>query len=233
VSWPWPASEQTDKVIPAFVAALQSVNDVAKNKRAQMGNAGSYAYADLDAVLDAAKPELTAKGLAVTQPPTVEGVHAILMHSSGQWLAFPELRVTTQQNTPQAQGSALTYARRYQMLALLNIATEDNDGRRAAKPRSSAAAQPATPKSTSPQGEPGSSSGPEGWTADLPNTDPPTDPQTRKAMALFSEHGLSTKADRLAYTSDVIGRTVGSWADVTKREAGKVIDALESRAVSA
>jgi hypothetical protein len=72
----------------------------------------------------------------------------------------------------------------------------------------------------------------EGWTADLPNTDPPTDPQTRKAMALFSEHGLSIKADRLAYTSDVIGRTVGSWADVTKREAGKVIDALESRAAA-
>jgi hypothetical protein len=30
----------------------------------------------------------------------------------------------------------------------------------------------------------------------------------------------------------VIGRTVGSWADVTKREAGKVIDALESRAAA-
>jgi hypothetical protein len=219
MSWPWPSSEQTDMVIPAFVAALQSVNDVAKNKRAQMGNAGSYAYADLDAVLDAAKPELTAKGLAVTQPPTVEGVHAILMHSSGQWLAFPELRVTTQQNTPQAQGSALTYARRYQMLALLNIATEDDDGRKAAKPRSSGAARTSPPPSEQP--------------TDPPSTDPPTDAQTRKAMALFSEHGLSAKADRLAYTSDVIGRTVASWADVTKREAGRVIDALESRVVSA
>jgi hypothetical protein len=87
----------------------------------------------------------------------------------------------------------------------------------------SAAAQPASaPPSGAPVGP-----------ADPPNTDPPTDAQTRKAMALFSEHGLSAKADRLAYTSDVIGRTVASWADVTKREAGRVIDALESRVVSA
>jgi hypothetical protein len=87
----------------------------------------------------------------------------------------------------------------------------------------SAAAQPA---SAPPSGAPVEPAGP-------PNTDPPTDPQTRKAMALFSEHGLAAKADRLAYTSNVIGRTVGSWADVTKREAAKVIDSLESRAVPA
>lgn len=203
-AWPWPASEQTDAVIPAFVAALQAVEDVTKNKRAQMGNAGSYSYADLDATLDAIKPELTAKGLALTQVPSAEGVHAILMHSSGQWLAFPPLTVTTQQNTPQAQGSALSYARRYQQTALLNIATEDDDGKAA------------TPKATRTASA-----------APSPSADPPTEAQTKKAMALFGQHGLSAKGDRLAFTSDVLGREVGSWSDVTKREAAMVIDKLE------
>lgn len=205
-AWPWASSESTGKVIAAFVAALQGVEDVARTKTVNAGNM-RYNYADLDAVLEAAKPTLTAQGLAVTQAASGEGVHAVVMHVTGEWLSFPPLQVSTQQNTPQGQGSALTYARRYQMLALLGIATEDDDGSAAAKPKKAT-------RAVAPPAEPA-------------NADRPTERQTKMAMALFSEHGLGEKPERLAYTSDVLGRTVTSWSEVSKAEAGKVIDSLD------
>ena len=91
----------------------------------------SYTYADLGTVLEAIKPVMTERGLAVSQPVGAEGVATIVFHTSGQWLAFGPLKVKPTQNTPQAEGSAITYARRYQILAALNLATEDDDGARA------------------------------------------------------------------------------------------------------
>lgn len=253
-AWPWDSSEQTDKVIPAFVAALQCVQDVAKNKRAQMGNAGSYAYADLDATLDAIKPELTAKGLALTQPPSAEGVHAILMHSSGQWLSFPPLSVTTTQSTPQAQGSALSYARRYQQTALLNIATEDDDGKAAAKPpRKNPTSHPedreSDPSRQQSRGHSAASSesagagsrtdpgpskgGATGGARESRGDFPPaslTDKQHRMMMALLSGAGLKEHDEYVAYIADVIGRAVESSKAITPAEASRVIDALKGAA---
>lgn len=133
MSWAWPSSDSTTKVIPAFVNALQAVADVTKDKKVNAGQM-NYTYADLAAVLDAVKPVLTPNGLAITQAATNQGVSTVLLHASGEWLSFPPLEVRTGQNTPQAQGSALTYARRYSLLAALNVATEDDDGQAAAVP---------------------------------------------------------------------------------------------------
>jgi len=210
-AWPWPSSDATGTVIPAFVAALQSVEDVARNKRAEIelktGGKVRYGYADLDAVLEAVKPVLTTNGLAVTQPAATDGVHSILLHSSGEWLAFPPLLVTAGQATPQAQGSAISYGRRYQMLALLGIATEDDDGSAASKkPKAAATPAPTTPRA---------------------NGDDPTPAQTKKAMALFGEIGVHERNERLALTSAYLGRDVATWKDVTRSEAAAVIDKLE------
>ena len=126
----WQHSEQVDEVVPAFVAALGELANIHKTNKADMGS-HSYTYADLGTVLEAIKPVLTERGLAVSQPVGVEGVATIVFHTSGQWLAFGPLKVKPTQNTPQAEGSAITYARRYQILAALNLATEDDDGARA------------------------------------------------------------------------------------------------------
>jgi len=207
-AWPWPSSDATGKVIAAFVTALQGVEDVARTKTVNAGQM-RYSYADLDAVLEAAKPMLTANGLAVTQAATVEGVHAVVMHETGEWLSFPPLQVSTQQNTPQGQGSALTYARRYQMLALLGIATEDDDGTAAGK----------KPKASTTRPQPAH--------AATSTTDAPSDAQTKKAMALFGEIGVHERNERLALTSAYLGRDVATWKDVTRSEAAVVIDKLE------
>lgn len=58
--------------------------------------------------------------------------------------------------------------------------------------------------------------------------DGPTEPQTKKVMALFNEHGIRARDERLAYISAVIGHNVATWKDCTKDEASKVIDVLAS-----
>jgi hypothetical protein len=87
-------------------------------------------YADLAAVRDAVTGPLAEQGLSITQMTgESEGklvVYTRLLHSSGQWIesAYPIINDT---NKPQAMGSALTYARRYSIAALCNIASEEDD----------------------------------------------------------------------------------------------------------
>ena len=61
---------------------------------------------------------------------------------------------------------------------------------------------------------------------DEPRADGPTSPQMKMMGALMREVGLSDRDAVLQYVSGVIGREVESRNDLTKPEAGKVIDAL-------
>lgn len=54
-----------------------------------------------------------------------------------------------------------------------------------------------------------------------------TAPQLKKMGALMREAGLTGRADALAFVAETIGRDVDSRNDLTKAEAGQVIDALE------
>ena len=89
-------------------------------------------YADLASCWDACRLALSNNGLAVVQAPsTSENGHLVLatslLHSSGQWMRS-ELSVTPKDDSPQAFGSALTYARRYALTAMVGIAQVDDDG---------------------------------------------------------------------------------------------------------
>lgn len=88
-------------------------------------------YADLASCWDACRGALAKNGLAVTQFPTTEATETYLvttlLHSSGQWMRS-SLHVQPKDNTPQAMGSALTYARRYALTAVVGVAQVDDDG---------------------------------------------------------------------------------------------------------
>ena len=94
-------------------------------------------YADLSAVIDAAKPALVKNGLSVTQFSDFDeqGVFLItqIMHLSGQWIRsyYP---INPTKNDPQGLGSAFTYARRYAYSAITGITAEDDDGNAASEP---------------------------------------------------------------------------------------------------
>ena len=89
-------------------------------------------YATLDAVLEAVNPGLESAGLAITQLIETDEqgrtfLVTNLMHESGESLksAFP----LSGTQDPQKLGSAITYARRYSLCAILSVtADEDDDG---------------------------------------------------------------------------------------------------------
>lgn len=88
-------------------------------------------YADLAAVWEACRAPLSANGLAVIQLPGRNGaglyVDTILTHAEGEWISS-RLYMTPVQDSPQGIGSAITYARRYGLQAIVGIAPEDDDG---------------------------------------------------------------------------------------------------------
>jgi len=95
------------------------------------------AYASLQAVLKAVTPALLRNGIAMFSRPVVRGelvvvetylVHDGLVFMRSEW---PAGKVSA---SAQSQGSNLTYARRYSIQSLLNIAAdEDDDGNEASR----------------------------------------------------------------------------------------------------
>lgn len=88
-------------------------------------------YADLASCWDAARGPLSKHGLCVVQVPSADGnkitVHTTIGHKSGQYISG-ELTMTSTVGTAQGLGSAITYARRYSLCAMVGIAPEDDDG---------------------------------------------------------------------------------------------------------
>ena len=89
-------------------------------------------YADLSACVEAVVEALNDNGIALTQHTHhAEGgvcVETILLHESGEELSFGKLFVPCTKQDAQGYGSAITYARRYQLQTALGIAPEDDDG---------------------------------------------------------------------------------------------------------
>ncbi len=94
-------------------------------------------YADLGNVMDACLPALNEAGIALIQPTGEDEygrfVETILIHGeSGESLTC-RVPLIVSKNDMQGYGSAVTYARRYGLMAMAGIAPEDDDGNAAAK----------------------------------------------------------------------------------------------------
>ena len=96
-------------------------------------------YADLTSVWAACRKQLSENGVSVIQSPE-ESSHGIsvvtmLCHSSGQWIRSKySMPCDSSKLTPQVIGSAITYARRYALSAMVGIAPhDDDDGNEASK----------------------------------------------------------------------------------------------------
>lgn len=91
-------------------------------------------YASLNSVMDACRNALIENGIWLCQYPVpVEqpnslGLVTKLTHAeSGQWQSSLAV-VPLPKADPQGMGSAMTYARRYALTAMLGMVTEDDDG---------------------------------------------------------------------------------------------------------
>ena len=123
------------KALNAALAAAQGeFTAIAREKQVKVetrtGGTYEFSYAPLDAILTAVRPVLSRHGLSVTQ--RLEdvggrpGLRTELRHAEGGVLgaSFP---LATVPESPQQLGSLLTYLRRYALVALLGVATEDDD----------------------------------------------------------------------------------------------------------
>lgn len=94
------------------------------------------AYSSLTACWETVRPLLKKYGLAVTQTTiTTDKLLLIttLMHESGE-IIVGQYPIYSKDNSPQSLGSAISYAKRYALQAILGLASEDDDGNDASAP---------------------------------------------------------------------------------------------------
>ena len=144
-------SDSINEIAPALVAAQGQLVSPRRNRsvrvKTKSGPEYTFRYTTLDAINDMIREPLAANGLCITQrlvqtrPPTLV---TRLLHVSGQWIET-SMPVQPTNNDPQALGAAITYVRRYSIVALLNISSDEDDDGAAASGRVS---QPVVPQDT-------------------------------------------------------------------------------------
>lgn len=119
----------------ALVAAQMATEAV---KKASTNPAFKAKYADLSVVVEAVVPALNKSGVSVLQFPAFNGelvsVATTLLHETGSSVTAT-LHLRPSKLDAQGVGSAITYARRYSLMAMTGAAPEDDDGAAASGPR--------------------------------------------------------------------------------------------------
>lgn len=122
------------KIAAAFIKAKRAFGPVLK---ASTNPAFKSKYAKLEDCLEAVDGPCLDAGIAMYQETSEDAtgvtVETVFLHESGEVLRCGKLHVPASKQDPQGYGSALTYARRYSLLAACGIAAEDDDGNAAAK----------------------------------------------------------------------------------------------------
>ena len=110
-----------------------SVNPHFKNK-----------YASLSNIIEAVTPHLNASGLTVLQMPSVEGLETVLLHESGEYISSLSAIAAPMNANAQQVGSAITYARRYALGAVLSLNIDEDDDANAASVAPAGRVKPAS-----------------------------------------------------------------------------------------
>mgnify|MGYP002606222467 CR=1 FL=1 len=144
----------------------------------------SYSYTPLDKIIEAVDNAAKGTGITYTQHLKMErdalAISTIIMHESGQSINTGAV-VLQAAGTPQAIGSAITYARRYSLSLAFGVASDsDDDAGEAAEQRQSA-----------PQRQPQSNQPPRQQAPQRPSqpayNQPPLQPQQGPAMPSQAE----------------------------------------------
>jgi len=168
-------------------------------------------YATLASIMETSRFALTTNSIAVIQGTSVDEdrvvVSTMLVHSSGEWIK-DSLAIKPTKDDPQGIGSAITYARRYSLSALVGIVSdEDDDGNAAVgKPNE----KPAIPVNRKPV-----------ETSQTP-VDTQSPPQTPKAPNVIP---IAKKNDRIAKIREIfeLSAKAGQSPDQMKSEIGNII----------
>ena len=171
-------------------------------------------YADIAAVYDAIRQVLPKHGLSVSQLilPSEGKAHVrtMLMHESGEWLAGECVLPPDRAGGPQGMGSAITYARRYSLSALVGVVSEDDDDAHLAQNGNTQRAKVQREQ------------------AKANNQDPMTKPQSDALMAYLTKRHGDNRQAYLDELSGFFGRKISSSRELTKTMASEFIEAINA-----
>ena len=109
----------------AYAKLLNSINCIKKDSDNPYYKSK---YADLNAIFDEVKSKISENGFILLQNVESNYLRTRIIHiESGEYLESM-FELLTAKPDMQQLGSAVTYARRYSLLPMLNIETEDDDG---------------------------------------------------------------------------------------------------------
>jgi hypothetical protein len=121
-------SESLKEIAPALVKAQTDIKAALKDSTNPHFRSK---YADLSSVVEAVKSPLLKNGISFLQGiHDAEGgvaVETMLLHTSGEWISST-LRIPASKQDAQGFGSAITYGRRYGLMAICGVPAEDDDG---------------------------------------------------------------------------------------------------------
>lgn len=128
-------SESIKNIAPAIRNAQSKIKGAIKDAENPFFKS---MYADLESCWDAVKDALQAEKLAVIQtmgfiPEAGPTLITTLLHDSGEYITG-EQPVCAKADNPQDMGSAITYARRYGLSAIVGLIQVDDDAETAMKP---------------------------------------------------------------------------------------------------
>jgi hypothetical protein len=221
-----------DGTLAAALIALQArLPRITKDDEAQVGPR-TYRYANLASIHNAVFPLLAEHGLYWTCCPTmIEGafvLHYELVHVGGEQI--DGLYPLPSSGSPQQIGSAITYARRYTLTAVLGIAPAEDDDDAAETPPVTwnAPANPRTRKMRHVRDTAGEETD---WTTGPPDERAPgsiSKGQLTRVHMWFTKRGITDRADWLAYAMSVLDLPeLGSSKDLSYEQAEQLIKHLE------
>lgn len=121
-------SESITNIAAALVQLQSELEGVTKNAS---NSHFKSKYADLAAVMAVLREPLAKNNLCIIQGPhKVEGgveVETLVLHKSGEWLS-DSCYIPINKWDAHGMGSAITYGRRYGLMSVFCIPTEDDDG---------------------------------------------------------------------------------------------------------
>lgn len=237
-----PPASLTDALI-ALQARLPHITKDAEATVKTKDGQYTYSYANLASIHDAVFPLLADYGLAWICRPTFIGdgnervfvLAYTLRHAASGEEENGDYPLPVNA-TAQQIGSAITYARRYCLCAVLGIApAEDDDDGDAASVPPPTWQPPANPRTRKAERHRGPLPDDQ-WTTPDPGGESPedrpgsmNDTQRRRMMALFTRAGITERADRLAYAMSKLDLPeLASSNDLSMRQAGELIAHLES-----
>ena len=139
-------SDEISQLATALAIAQGQIEDAVKDTKNDFYKSK---YADLSSVRAAVRQPFADNGLSVAQfPRTVTGgieVETVLLHKSGEFMS--EVLFMPTKHEPHPIGSGISYARRYALMSVANLAADDDDGNaaQAAKPTPKPAPAPVEP----------------------------------------------------------------------------------------